>query len=415
MPSIGLVTVAYSLSAAISVSAALAIFRRREVRGGRPLGMMLLAAAIWALCDAIELHVPTVEGRRLISQIQYFGVVSCAPFLFHATMELARLESRITRPVMAMIWGIPFISLALVWTNPWHSLIWTSIEMPGAGSPFSTYHYGPWFWVLAAQHYVLTALNSVILLSARRRVTLAFRAPMMAVVVAMIISWSGNILYIFKLGPWPGLNYLTISLGLSGAVLAWAVVSEGLLDLLPRAREALLETIADGVAILDRTDRVIYSNAAAQDHLGITTGAWSVPMTTRIPERNRSSAPWLGEIAVPNGNNTRWVDMRVDPITDRWGDVAGRLVVTRDITVRKVLEGERERLIAELKKALGEVRTLEELLPICASCKKVRDDKGYWSQIDVYLRTRAAVEFTHGICPECETKLYGHLTEPVPE
>lgn len=70
---------------------------------------------------------------------------------------------------------------------------------------------------------------------------------------------------------------------------------------------------------------------------------------------------------------------------------------------------------AELKSALREVRTFEELLPICASCKKVSDDKRYWSQIDVYLQTRAAVEFTHGICPECVAKLYGHLREPVPE
>jgi PAS domain-containing protein len=415
MPSQVGLTVAYALSATISVSAALAIFRRREVRGGRPLGMMLLAAAIWALCDAIELHLPTVEGRRFISQVQYFGVVSCAPFLLHAAMELARLESRLTRPVLIVIWGIPLTSLVLAWTSAWHGLIWTSIEMPKDGSPFSTYNYGPWFWVLAAQHYVMTGVSTVILLSARRRVTHAFRAPMMAVVVAMAISWVGNILYIFKLGPWPGLNYLTMSLGLSGAVLAWAVVSEGLLDLLPRAREALLETIADGVTILDRTDRVIYSNAAAQDHLGMTTGASSVPAAIRIPEKNRTSAPWLGELAVPNGSTTRWVDMRVDPIADRWGDVAGRLVVTRDITVRKVLEGERERLIVELKAALSEVRALEELLPICASCKKVRDDKGYWSQIDVYLQTRAAVEFTHGICPDCDAKLYGHLTEPVTE
>jgi len=250
-----------------------------------------------------------------------------------------------------------------------------------------------------------------VLLLARRRVTHAFRAPMMGVVIAMVISWIGNILYIFKLGPWPGLNYLTISLGLSGAVLAWAVVSEGLLDLLPRAREALLETIADGVVVLDRTDRIIYSNHAAQDHFSMAAAASVVPAVVRIPEKNRSSAPWLGELSVPNGSNTRWIDMRVDPIADRWGDVAGRLVVTRDITVRKVLENERERLIAELKKALSEVRALEELLPICASCKKVRDDKGYWSQIDVYLQTRAAVEFTHGICPDCDVRLYGHLTE----
>jgi len=415
MPSQVALTVAYTLSATISVSAALAIFRRREVRGGRPLGMLLLAAALWALCDAIELHLPTVEGRRLISQIQYFGVISCAPFFFHAAMELARLEARITPTVLVMVWGIPIVSLVMAWTSQWHTWLWVRIEMPAAGSPFSTYVYGPWFWVLAAQHYLLTALNTAILLGARRRVTRAFQAPMMAVVVAMLISWIGNILYIFKLGPWPGMNYLTISLGLSGAVLAWAVVSEGLLDLLPRAREALLETIADGVTILDRTDRVIYSNTAAQDHFGMTAAASAVPPAIRIPEKNRSSAPWLGELAVPNGPNTRWLDMRVDPIADRWGDVAGRLVVTRDVTVRKVLEDDRERLIAELKTALSEVRALEELLPICANCKKVRDDKGYWSQIDVYLQTRAAVEFTHGICPDCDIKLYSQLREPVPE
>lgn len=405
-------TVAYASSALISVAAALAVIRRREVRGGRALGYMLIAAAIWAACDAVEVHLDTVAGRRLISQIQYLGVVSCAPFFFHAAMELARLERLLTRPVLVLIWGIPLISLAMAWTSDWHQMLWTSIELPQPGSVLSTYNYGWWFWILAAQHYVLTLTSTIVLLSARRRVTRAFRAPMMAVVIAVAISWVGNIFYIFKLGPWPGLNYLTMSLGLSGAVLAWAVVSEGLLDLLPRARDALLETIADGVIILDRADRVIYANAAAQDHLHMPADAPCVPAAVRLPERNRSSAPWLGEMAVPNGATTRWIDVRVDPVSDRWGDVAGRLVVTRDITVRKLLEEERERLIGELKAALGEVRTLEELLPICASCKKVRDDNGYWSQIDVYLRNRAAVEFTHGICPDCDARLYGHLKEP---
>lgn len=404
-------TVAYSISALISVSAAAAVIRRREVRGGRALGLMLFAAAVWALCDAIEVHLPTVEGRRLISQIQYFGVISCSPFFFHAAMELARLERLLTKPMLVLVWSVPLITLGMAWTNEWHHLLWTSIELPKPGTVLSTYNYGWWFWVLAVDHYILTLVSTLVLLSARRRVTRAFRAPMMAVVVAVAISWVGNFLYIFKLGPWPGLNYLTMSLGLSGAVLAWAVVSEGLLDLLPRAREALIETIADGVIILDRADRIIYANTAAQDHLGMTADSVQVPSAVRLPERNRSSAPWLGEMAVPNHNSTRWVDVRVDPVADRWGDVAGRLVVTRDITVRKVLEAERERLIGELKSALNEVRTLEELLPICASCKKVRDDKGYWSQIDVYLRTRAAVEFTHGICPDCDARLYGQLKE----
>lgn len=404
-------TVAYSVSALVSVAAAIAVIRRREVRGGRALGLLLLAAAWWAACDAVEVHLPTVGGRLLISQLQYFGVVSCAPFFFHAAMELARLEGLLTKPMLFAVWGIPAVTLVMAWTSNWHQMLWTSIELPKPGSVLTTYNYGWWFWVLAAQHYVLTLVSTLVLLSARRRVTRAFRAPMMAVVIAVAISWVGNFLYIFKLGPWPGLNYLTMSLGLSGAVLAWAVVSEGLLDLLPRAREALIETIADGVVILDLADRVIYANAAAQEHLGMSADAVHVPDTIKIPIRNRSSAPWLGEMAVPSGNSRRWIDVRVDPVSDRWGDVAGRLVVTRDVTVRKVLEEERERLIAELKAALQEVRTLEDLLPICASCKKVRDDKGYWSQIDVYLRNRAAVEFTHGICPDCDARLYGHMRE----
>jgi hypothetical protein len=55
---------------------------------------------------------------------------------------------------------------------------------------------------------------------------------------------------------------------------------------------------------------------------------------------------------------------------------------------------------------------LEELLPFCAICKNVREDNCYWSQIEVFLKTRAAVEFSHGICPDCEARLYGHVKEP---
>lgn len=65
--------------------------------------------------------------------------------------------------------------------------------------------------------------------------------------------------------------------------------------------------------------------------------------------------------------------------------------------------------IKALQKALDEVKTLGGLLPICASCKKIRDDKGYWQQIEVFIRDRSDAEFSHGICPECTEKLYPDL------
>jgi DNA-binding NtrC family response regulator len=76
---------------------------------------------------------------------------------------------------------------------------------------------------------------------------------------------------------------------------------------------------------------------------------------------------------------------------------------------RKKAETEREQLIVELQATLARVKTLSGLLPICAGCKKIRDDKGYWSQIESYITLHTEAEFSHGLCPDCETKSYEEL------
>ena len=76
------------------------------------------------------------------------------------------------------------------------------------------------------------------------------------------------------------------------------------------------------------------------------------------------------------------------------------------IAALKQAEEEREKLIRQLREALVSIKTLSGLLPICYSCKQIRDDKGYWNQIDTYIRDHTEAEFTHGICPACVTKLY---------
>ncbi|MBC8439315.1 MAG: PAS domain S-box protein [Deltaproteobacteria bacterium] len=83
------------------------------------------------------------------------------------------------------------------------------------------------------------------------------------------------------------------------------------------------------------------------------------------------------------------------------------LLAIEDITERKHLEEEREKLIKELQNSLAEIKTLSGLLPICASCKKIRDDKGYWNQIEGYIQKHSDAQFSHGMCPECSDELYG--------
>ncbi len=80
------------------------------------------------------------------------------------------------------------------------------------------------------------------------------------------------------------------------------------------------------------------------------------------------------------------------------------LVILRDISGRKQVEQEREKLIADLQHALAEIRTLQGILPICSYCKKIRDDKGAWTQMEIYISNRTDAQFSHGICSECAKK-----------
>jgi two-component system, cell cycle sensor histidine kinase and response regulator CckA len=100
------------------------------------------------------------------------------------------------------------------------------------------------------------------------------------------------------------------------------------------------------------------------------------------------------------------VSLTISPIRNVAGVVIGASTVARDISQRKREEAERLKLIQELTDALAQVKTLTGLLPICAACKKIRDDNGYWQQVETYIQKHANVDFTHGICPECVRKLY---------
>lgn len=89
--------------------------------------------------------------------------------------------------------------------------------------------------------------------------------------------------------------------------------------------------------------------------------------------------------------------------------------VSMDITDRKRAEEQREQVLKELQDALAHVKQLRGLLPICASCKKIRDDAGYWNQIDSYIRKHTDVEFSHSICPDCMKKLYPEFADDADE
>ncbi len=105
------------------------------------------------------------------------------------------------------------------------------------------------------------------------------------------------------------------------------------------------------------------------------------------------------------------VSLTVSPIRNLKGEIIGASTISRDISTQKLAAYEREQLIERLSAAASQVRTLRGMLPICASCKRIRDDKGYWQQVETYISSHSDASFTHGVCPQCAEQ-YKHGLDP---
>ena len=115
------------------------------------------------------------------------------------------------------------------------------------------------------------------------------------------------------------------------------------------------------------------------------------------------------EVRVPLPSGDTYYLTTAKPILNETGEVETVICTSKNITKRKLAEDALREEHDKLVKALKEIKILSGLLPICAACKKIRDDKGYWNQIESYINEHSEAEFSHSICPTCAKNLYPHL------
>ena len=192
------------------------------------------------------------------------------------------------------------------------------------------------------------------------------------------------------------------------------------LSSLSEEQQLLLEHTKDFIYRHDPQGMITYVSPAVERITGFTPQEWhahyskyytdnpvnknGLTVTGEMLKTGTEGPAYIVEVIHKNGGKI-WLEVNKRPYFSD-GKVAGFIGVARDITRRMGLEEEREDLIDELQEALTRIKTLKGLLPICAACKKVRDDKGYWSQIEVYISEHSEAEFSHGICPDCAKRLY---------
>ncbi len=190
----------------------------------------------------------------------------------------------------------------------------------------------------------------------------------------------------------------------------------------------LIDNIPAHIYIKDTNGRFVIANKALLNTLGLANEQLLIGKTNEelyphevMDKINQSEKEVLSsgnaryDIEEPsfykNGTGeVRWISSTKIPLTNKNNEIIGLVVVERDITEQKNSEAERERLIAELKQALADVKMLSGLIPICSNCKKIRNDQGYWIQLETFIQEHSETKFTHGICPECAQQLYPDFT-----
>ena len=115
------------------------------------------------------------------------------------------------------------------------------------------------------------------------------------------------------------------------------------------------------------------------------------------------------EVRVPLPEGDTYYLTTVKPIFSDAGLVETVICTSKNITQRKLAEIALQEEHEKLRKAMKEIKTLSGLLPICAACKKIRDDKGYWNQIESYIQQHSDAQFSHGICPDCARKMFNEM------
>lgn len=320
--------------------------RRRRVAGAWSLIVFMAGVGLWSVGYAFEILADDVPTKILWAKIQYVGTVTIPLVWLDFALRYSGRGGWPIRYGVPLFATIPLATLALVWTNEVHGMIWATIEPTDSG-PLDLVH-GPFFWVYWVYSYVLLLAGAVILARVALRSANLYRRQSALLLGGVVAPWVGNGIYVLDL--WPSSNFDSTPVGFlaSGAVFSLALFRFRLFDLGPVARDAVFEGMEDGVVVVDDEGRIVDVNPAASRILGL-------PESKAVGTDASGNVPgWgggRGEVSLGEDESRRDFEVSVSPLAGRRGTPAGSVVVLRDVTIRR----RAERRLRESELRLGAV------------------------------------------------------------
>ncbi|MCX6038251.1 MAG: GAF domain-containing protein [Chloroflexi bacterium] len=356
-----------STAAAIYVS--IVAWGRRTAPGARPLMVLGGAIAAWTLTYAIHFLVVTEPARFFWLRATYLGVLTVPTTFLVFSIQYVNRGQWLKKRVIALLTIEPVLTFILLWTDPWHNLFFGGKHVDGM-----ILDGGPWFWINVIYSYGLVLFAIILLIHAYRHTARPLRGQTAAVLAGALLPWAINIVGVLGLNPFSGLDLTPFAFTITCICFTVGFSRYRLLDLVPIARDALIESMNDGVMVLDAQNRIVDVNRTALQMIGkpgqLVIGEPAEHVFANVSEifnRFRDKLTTHQEIVIGD-KELLYFDLRISPLYDRKGQYSGRLIVARDITERRLMEQaeHEQRVLAEALSdtaaALNSSRTFEDVL-----------------------------------------------------
>ncbi len=337
-----------ALSAWVSFALALFALQRRNVRGAVWFSLLVSATGwinVWYIFEALAGM--NLDAYLAFSKIEYVGLTMIPMLWVGFAFCFSGRDAWFTPGRILLLATMPVLTILVAWTNEYHGLIWGNPHWEILSRPpvFSA-DYGAVFWVYVVYSYILYLFGTVELLRVASRRYRAHRAQSLALVIGAMIPWMSNLVEIFDLSPLPGLYTNGLGAALCMVALAYALFRLRLLDIMPLAHEVIINSLPDGVAVLDCDNRIVMMNPTLRRSLPSVANPLGLTLDEILPEHRTvwTALDGITDTRVVHTVGDRSIELRISPILDRRGTVRGRLFIFNDVTLRAQVEKQAKEL-----------------------------------------------------------------------
>jgi diguanylate cyclase (GGDEF)-like protein/PAS domain S-box-containing protein len=346
----------------LGVIAAILVWTRRSVPGGMWIFGAMVSVAVWNFFCLLEVTSTGLENRILWSKLEYVGANLTTPMLLLFFLSYTQQRITITWRKALLFFIIPLVTFLLVLTNEWHHLHWTGfVPVPGEYENY-IYLHGPSFWLSLAYNYLCATGFVLLIVAGLINSTRKYRQQYRALLFSSSFPYVAGIVYSFGFNPYPGLDILPIATSIAGLGIVLTILFLHMFDLIPVARNMLVENMSDMVIVIDQEGRVLDINMAARNFFDCAvkdvTGAPASQVLKQCPNLVESlhSVDKLQEIKLAQRGHEYFYKMQVTPLIDRRGSLQGKMIMMSDITQLYEVNDRLQSQLSEIQSLQAELR-----------------------------------------------------------